>query len=54
VDVDIVLEIMKNDEKMGNKSDEVLLKIIEGKIGKFKSEISLLEQDFEDSLSLKN
>jgi len=37
---------MKNDEKMGNKSDDVLLKIIEGKMGKFKSEISLSEQAF--------
>ncbi len=42
----IQLEIMKNDPKMANKPDEVLLKIIEGKMGKFKSEISLLEQDF--------
>ncbi len=42
----IQLEIMKNDEKMGNKSDDVLLKIIEGKMGKFKSEISLSEQAF--------
>ncbi len=42
----IQLEIMKNDEKMGNKPDEILLKIIEGKMGKFKSEISLLEQAF--------
>lgn len=42
----IQLEIMKNDEKMGNKPDEVLLKIIEGKMGKFKSEISLNEQNF--------
>ncbi|QFR39483.1 translation elongation factor Ts [Candidatus Gracilibacteria bacterium 28_42_T64] len=42
----IQLEIMKNDEKMGNKSDDVLLKIIGGKIGKFKSEISLYEQAF--------
>jgi elongation factor Ts len=40
------LEIMKADEKMANKPDEVLLKIIEGKMGKFKSEISLLEQAF--------
>jgi len=40
------LEIMKNDPKMANKSDDVLLKIIEGKMGKFKSEISLLEQAF--------
>jgi elongation factor Ts len=42
----IQLEIMKGDEKMANKPDEVLLKIIEGKMGKFKSEISLLEQAF--------
>jgi len=42
----IQLEVMKNDEKMGNKSDDVLLKIIEGKMGKFKSEISLTEQAF--------
>ena len=40
------LEIMKADEKMGNKPDEILLKIIAGKMGKFKSEISLLEQAF--------
>ena len=42
----IQLEIMKNDPKMGNKSDDILLKIIWGKIGKFKNEISLLEQAF--------
>lgn len=42
----IQLEIMKNDPNMGNKSDDVLLKIIGGKMGKFKSEISLLEQAF--------
>ena len=42
----IQLEIMKNDPKMGNKSDDILLKIIGGKIGKFKNEISLLEQAF--------
>ena len=40
------LEIMKNDPKMGGKSDDVLLKIIGGKMGKFKSDISLLEQAF--------
>lgn len=40
------LEIMKSDEKMANKPEPVLLKIIEGKMGKFKSEISLLEQAF--------
>lgn len=42
----IQLEMMKNDPAMGNKSDEVLMKIIEGKMGKFKGEISLLEQAF--------
>jgi len=40
------LEIMKNDEKMASKPENVLVKIIEGKMGKFKSEISLLEQAF--------
>jgi len=40
------LEIMKADPKMDGKPEQVLLKIIEGKIGKFKSEISLLEQAF--------
>ena len=40
------LEIMKADPKMGEKPEQVLLKIIEGKMGKFKSEISLLEQAF--------
>ena len=42
----IQLEVMKNDPKMGNKSDDILLKIIGWKIGKFKSEVSLLEQAF--------
>ena len=52
----IQLEIMKNDPKMGNKPDDVLLKIIEGKMGKFKSEIALLEQDFviDPSVKVKN
>lgn len=52
----IQLEIMKNDPKMWNKPDDVLLKIIEGKMGKFKSEISLLEQDFvmDPSVKVKN
>ncbi len=40
------LEIMKADPKMAEKPEQVLLKIIEGKMGKFKSEISLLEQTF--------
>ena len=42
----IQLEIMKNDPKMSNKPDDILLKIIAGKMWKFKSEISLLEQAF--------
>ncbi len=42
----IQLDIMKNDPKMGGKPEEVLLKIIEGKMDKFKSDISLLEQAF--------
>jgi elongation factor Ts len=37
---------MKNDPKMAGKPDEVLLKIIDGKMSKFASEISLLEQAF--------
>lgn len=52
----IQLEIMKNDEKMGNKPEEVLIKIIEGKMWKFKSEISLLEQPFviDPNVKVKN
>lgn len=52
----IQLDIMKNDPAMGNKSDDVLMKIIEGKMGKFKSEISLLEQAFvvDPSMKVKN
>lgn len=42
----IQLEIMKNDPKMAGKPDDTLLKIIEWKMGKFKAEISLLEQEF--------
>lgn len=52
----IQLEMMKNDPAMGNKSDDVLMKIIEGKMGKFKGEISLLEQAFviDPSMKVKN
>lgn len=42
----IQLEIMKNDPKMSGKPDEVLLKIIDGKMSKFAAEVSLLEQAF--------
>jgi elongation factor Ts len=38
--------MMKNDPKMSWKPEQVLVKIIEGKMWKFKSEISLLEQAF--------
>jgi len=49
----IQLDIMKNDPNMGTKPDEVLLKIIAGKMGKFKWEISLLEQAFVIDPSVK-
>ncbi len=42
----IQLEIMKNDPKMAGKPEPVLLNIIEGKMSKFASEVSLLEQGF--------
>ena len=42
----IQLEMMKNDPKMAGKPDNVLLTIIEGKMSKFASEVSLLEQGF--------
>jgi len=42
----IQLDMMKNDPKMAWKPDDVLAKIIDWKIEKFKSEISLLEQAF--------
>lgn len=52
----IQLEIMKNDPKMEGKPEDVLLKIIEGKMGKFKSDISLTEQAFvmDPNLKVKN
>jgi len=43
---EIQLDIMKNDPKMTGKPENVLLNIIEGKMGKYTSEISLLEQNF--------
>lgn len=42
----IQLEVMKNDPKMAGKPDEVLLKIIDGKMWKFVEEVTLLEQAF--------
>lgn len=49
----IQLEVMKNDPKMAGKPDEVLLKIIDGKMTKFAGEISLLEQVFVVNPDLK-
>lgn len=40
------LEMMKNDPKMAEKPEQVLLKIIEGKMNKFKNEQSLTSQSF--------
>ena len=37
---------MKEDPKMANKPEQVLGKIVEGKMGKFYSEVCLLEQQF--------
>lgn len=37
---------MKNDPKMANKPDEVLKKIVEGKMGKFYKENCLMDQEF--------
>jgi len=45
-ETEIAMEQMKNDPKMANKPEQVLEKILEGKIAKIKAEISLLTQDF--------
>ncbi len=37
---------MKNDPKMANKPDEVLKKIVEGKMGKFYKDVCLMNQEF--------
>ena len=37
---------MKEDPKMANKPEQVLAKIVEGKIGKFYKENCLVDQDF--------
>ncbi len=42
----ILIAQMKEDPKMANKPEQVLGKIVEGKIGKFFTETCLLEQDF--------
>ena len=42
----ILVAQMKEDPKMANKPEQVLGKIVEGKIGKFFTETCLLEQEF--------
>ncbi len=42
----ILMDQLKNDEKNASKPDEVLNKIIEGRLNKFYEEIVLLEQPF--------
>lgn len=37
---------MKNDPKMASKPDEVLKKIVEGKLGKFYKDVCLMDQEF--------
>ncbi len=43
---EILMEQLKNDEKNANKPEEVLQKIIEGRLNKFYEEIVLTEQPF--------
>ncbi len=43
---DILMEQLKNDEKNANKPDEVLQKIIDGRLNKFFEEIVLVEQPY--------
>lgn len=50
---EIAMEQMKNDPKMENKPEQVLEKILEGKLNKFKDEISLVTQDFALSPDVK-
>ena len=42
----IMVDQMKNDPKMANKPEQVLNKIVEGKIGKFYKENCLVDQEF--------
>ena len=43
---DLQMRILKEDEKNANKPDEILEKIIEGRMSKFFEEIVLMEQEF--------
>ena len=42
----IMVDQMKNDPKMANKPEQVLAKIVEGKIGKYFKENCLIDQEF--------
>ena len=42
----IMIDQMKNDPKMTNKPEQVLAKIVEGKIGKYYKENCLIDQEF--------
>jgi len=42
----IMVEQMKNDPKMANKPEQVLQKIVEGKLGKYYKENCLVDQEF--------
>jgi elongation factor Ts len=50
------MRILKEDEKNANKPDEILERIIEGRMGKYYDEIVLMEQDFikDDSKKIKD
>lgn len=49
---DIMVAQMKQDPKMANKPEQVLAKIVEGKIGKFYKENCLVDQEFVKDSSL--
>ena len=42
----IMVEQLKNDPKMANKPEQVLVKIVDGKIGKYYKENCLVDQEF--------
>ncbi len=48
----IMVEQMKNDPKMANKPEQVLHKIVEGKLGKYYKENCLVDQEFVKDNSL--
>ena len=52
---EIMIAQMKQDPKMANKPEQVLAKIVEGKVGKFYKENCLVDQEFvkDNSLTVK-